>query len=142
MEPDGIEGRQDSAPVEPLPSGRFSGRESFETLVRDALACAAREGWPQIILSDATFLDWPLRERAVEESLHAWAKAGRQMTILASRYDEVIRHHARFVSWRTTWGHLINSRVCRFRAPADFPSAIWSPGWALHRIDPVRSMGV
>lgn len=142
MEPDAMACGQGSAPVGPLPSGRFSGREAFETLVRDALACAAREGWPEIILSDATFLDWPLRERAVAESLQAWSKTGRQMTILASRYDEVIRHHARFVSWRTTWGHIINSRVCRVRAPADFPSAIWSPGWALHRIDPVRSVGV
>ena len=125
-----------------LPSGRFSGREAFEALVRDALACAAQEGWPQIILSDATFEDWPLHERSVAESLQAWSKTGRQMVILASRYDEVIRHHARFVSWRTTWGHIINSRVCRSIAPTDFPSAIWSPQWALHRIDPVRSVGV
>ena len=127
---------------EPLPTGRFSGREAFEALVRNALACAAREGWPEIILCDATFEDWPLRERSVVESLQAWSKTGRRMVILATRYDEVIRHHARFVSWRTTWGHIINSRVCRSKAPSDFPSAIWSPGWALHRIDPVRSVGV
>ena len=35
MEPEGIEGRQGSAPADLLPSGRFSGREAFETLVRD-----------------------------------------------------------------------------------------------------------
>jgi len=43
-----------------LPSGRFDGREAFRCLVRDALACAVREGWPELVLSDAHFGDWPL----------------------------------------------------------------------------------
>ena len=30
--------------VQMLPEGRFSGREAFQQLVRDALATAAREG--------------------------------------------------------------------------------------------------
>ena len=88
----------------PLPSGRFSGRIDFAQGVRDALACAAREGWPEIVLSDATFEDWPLRERSVVESLQAWSKAGRHMTLLATRFDEVVRQQPRFVAWRQTWG--------------------------------------
>lgn len=126
---------------ESLASGRFSGREAFEQLVRDALSRAAREGWQEIILSDATFEDWPLRERAVLESLYAWSKAGRHMVLLATRYDEVMRNHARFVLWRKTWGHIIDCRVCRVAAPADFPSAIWSQAWSMHRLDPQRSIG-
>ena len=47
------EGRHGAA----LPAGRFEGRNDFQQLVRDALACAAREGWREIILSDATFED-------------------------------------------------------------------------------------
>lgn len=125
-----------------LASGRFSGRDAFEQLVRDALIHAAREGWQELILSDATFEDWPLRERAVLESLHAWAKPGRRMTLLATRYDEVIRNQARFVSWRQTWGHLIDCRVCRAVPAADFPSAIWSRAWFMHRQDPPRSIGI
>lgn len=124
-----------------LASGRFSGREAFEQRVRDALAHAAREGWQELILSDATFEDWPLRERAVLESLHAWAKPGRRMTLLATRYDEVMRNQARFVSWRQTWGHLLDCRVCRAASAADFPSAIWSRNWFMHRQDPPRSIG-
>ena len=54
-----------------LPSRRFEGREDFRQLVRDALATAAREGWRELILSDASFEDWPLGERAVAESLGA-----------------------------------------------------------------------
>jgi len=124
-----------------LTSGRFSGREAFEQLVRDAFAQAAREGWPEIILSDATFKDWPLCERSVVESLHAWAASGRRMIMLATRYDEVIRSHARFVTWRKTWGHIIDCRICRVAAPLDFPSAIWSRTWSMLRLDPQRSIG-
>ena len=127
--------------LEPLVSGRFSGREAFESLVRDALMRAAREGWPEIILSDASFADWPLRERSVVDALQAWARSGRHMILLATQYDEVMRHHARFVAWRKTWGHIIDCRVCRATAPADFPSAIWSGSWSMHRLDPQRSTG-
>jgi hypothetical protein len=125
-----------------LPTGRFSGREAFEELVRSALDAAARQGWPEIILSDVSFEDWPLHERAVVDSLQAWSKAGRRMILLATRYDEVLRRHARFVAWRKTWGHILDCRVCRVAESADFPSAIWSPHWYLHRLDPQRSQGV
>jgi hypothetical protein len=116
----------------PLPAGRFSGREAFEQTVRDALACAAREG----------FSDWPLRGRAVSDSLHAWARRGQRFVMLATRYDELQRYQARFVTWRQTWSHLIECRLCRQGDPVDFPSAIWSPSWVLHRHDIERSVFV
>ena len=55
-------------------------------------------------LSDANFHDWPLGERAVVESLQAWARSGRRMTLRARTYDEVICRHARFVRWRWNLG--------------------------------------
>jgi hypothetical protein len=125
-----------------LPDGRFAGREAFQQVVRDALMCAAREGWKQIILSDASFDDWPLRERAVVESLQAWAKTGRHLTLLATRYDSVMRDQPRFATWRKTWGHIIDCRQCRNDDPLDFPSAMWSPGWVMQRLDLSRSTGV
>jgi hypothetical protein len=125
-----------------LLSGRFSGRDAFLQLVRAAFVRAAHEGWSEIILSDATFADWPLHERAVSESLHAWSSSGRRFTLLATRYDEVIRHHARFVAWRKTWGHIIDCRVCRVATHADFPSAIWTRDWFMHRLDTQHSNGI
>lgn len=125
-----------------LPNGRFAGREAFEQLVRDALERAAQEGWREIILSDATFLEWPLRERVVAQSLHAWSKSGRRLTMLAGRYDEVLRHHARFVEWRKAWGHIVDCRVCRDVVADDFPSAIWSKGWFLQRVELEHSVGI
>ncbi len=125
-----------------LPSGQFSGREAFAQRLRDALAKAAQEGWRELILSDATFEGWPLQEAAVLASLHAWARCGGHLTLLAHSYDEVIRRQPRFVAWRKLWGHLIDCRVCRSVAASDFPSALWSPSWYLQRLDLPRSNGV
>ncbi|MBI5275726.1 MAG: hypothetical protein HY854_04635 [Burkholderiales bacterium] len=125
-----------------LPSRRFQGREEFQQLVRDALATAARDGWHEIILCDATFDDWPLYERAVADSLQAWSKSGRKMTLLAKNYDIMIRKHARFVTWRRTWTHIIDARACPSADPLELPSAIWSPAWVLERRDLDHSAGI
>ncbi len=118
-----------------LHAGAFAGREQFRQLLRDALAMAAHEGWLEIILSDATFEDWPLDERATAEALHAWAQSGRRMTLMARRWDDVPRRHARFVTWRIRWAHIINAWACPSAQALDFPSAIWSPQWVLERRD-------
>ena len=124
-----------------LPSGSFEGVETFRQLVRDALAAGAREGWREIILADAAFGDWPLGERAVVESLAAWSQSGRKCILLARRWDEVIRRHARFVSWRRAWSHIIDARACPSADPLDLTSAIWTPGWVMERRDVELSRG-
>lgn len=125
-----------------LPSGRFEGREAFRQLVRDALARAAVEGWREIVLCDAGFGDWPLGERAVAQSLLDWSKTGRRFVMMARRYDDVNRLHARFVAWRRTWSHIIECVGCPSADPQEFPSAIWSPAWVMRRLDLERSTGV
>jgi hypothetical protein len=125
-----------------LHQGRFEGRVAFEQLVRDALACAAAEGWREIVLSDADFADWPLGERAVAQSLQDWAASGRRCILLARRWDAVVRRHARFVQWRQAWSHLIEARGCASADPLELPSALWSPAWVLQRLDPDRCTGV
>lgn len=124
-----------------LPSRRFEGREDFRQLVRDALATAAREGWRELVLSDATFADWPIGERVVVESLRAWSKSGRHCTLLAKRYDDVVRMHPRLVQWRGTWSHIITAVACPSADALELPSAIWSPEWVLERRDIERSNG-
>lgn len=125
-----------------LPSGRFAGREAFAQRVRDALATAANQGWRELILCDADFGAWPLHERQVSESLHAWSRSGRSCTIVANSFDTLLRQHARFVGWRRTWGHIVEARVCRQIDPGNFPTVLWSPHWTLQVLDPVRSAGV
>ncbi|HEY9207471.1 hypothetical protein [Acidovorax soli] len=129
-------------PLPDLPSGRFSGRDAFMQLVRNGLATAARDGWAEIVVSDANFHDWPLGELAVIESLQQWARSGRRFTMLACTFDEVIRRHARFVRWRGTWDHIITCRRSPSADPLDLPSALWSPAWVLHRVDPLHCVGV
>jgi hypothetical protein len=125
-----------------LPQGRFEGREAFQRLVRDTLACAAAEGWRELILSDPGFVDWPLGERTVAESLQAWSSSGRRCILLARRWDDARRLHARFVGWRQTWSHIIDARACPSADALEVPSAIWSPAFVLHRLDPERCNGV
>jgi peptidyl-tRNA hydrolase len=126
----------------PLLQGSFDGRNAFAQLVRDALATAAREGWREITLVDASFEDWPLGERAVIESLQAWSKTGRSFSIIAKRYDTMLAKHHRFVAWRGQWSHIIDARGVPSMDAAEFPSAIYSPSWVMRRLDPVRSKGV
>lgn len=130
-------------PVMPttLPEGRFEGREAFAQVVRDAFACAQLEGWREIVICDASFEDWPLHERVVVDALQAWSRSGRRLTMVASRFDAVVRNQARFVTWRKRWDHIIECRSCRDVDQADFPSVIWSPVWAMRRLDLVRSTG-
>lgn len=125
-----------------LTEGRFEGRIAFAQRVQEALASAAQDGWRDIIVSDATFEDWPWRERETVELLKAWSKTGRRFTMLATRYDVVQRDQARFVAWRKTWSHIIDCRVCREADPLDFPSALWSPHWTIQRFDLRLSTGV
>ena len=128
-------------PALALPSGSFTGAQAFSQLVRDALATAARDGWNAMVWSDPSFLDWPLRERAVVESLNAWARSGRRLTLLAAQYDDVRRYHPRFVTWRSTWDHLLDCRVCKGVDSEEIPSALWSPHWVLRRLDLQRCTG-
>lgn len=136
MEPTGTASQPD------LFEGRFDGPIAFAELIRQALAKAADAGWRELTLSDATFFDWPLGERAVIDSLNSWARSGRKMTMLAKNYDSVVRRHPRFVIWRTTWSHLVECRASASADALEIPSMLFGGGWVLHRVDPLRSVGV
>lgn len=128
-----------ASPQQALLQGRFEGRTEFAELVRGAFAAAAEQGWREIIVCDANFEDWPLGERVVAQALNDWSASGRKLTMLAHNYDEVTRRHARFVTWRRTWSHIVE---CRGNASGELPSIFWSPGWAFERLDLVHSTGV
>lgn len=120
----------------------FAGHAEFSDAIRLAFQRAAEENWKTMIWCDATFHEWPLGERAVIESLNAWAGMGRHLLIIAHDYQYLIRHHPRFVQWRKTWDHIIECRARRAIDESDFPSALWSPHWALHQMDTLRNRGI
>lgn len=134
---------QQSAPTPPeLPHGRFEGRLEFAELVRRSFVLAAEQGWREIIICDPNFEDWPLGERRVAQALQDWAASGRKLTMLAQNYDEVVRRHARFVSWRRTWSHIVECRGIASVSASDLPSAFWSPVWVFERLDLARCTGM
>jgi len=131
-----------SLPSPALPEGRFTGRTDFTEMIRQAFAVAAQQGWREIIVCDPDFEDWPLGERAVIEALNDWSKTGRTFTMLARNYDEVLRRHARFVTWRRTWAHIVECRANLSGPADDLPSALLGPGWVVERLDLQRCTGV
>ncbi|REM17800.1 hypothetical protein DSI34_00615, partial [Mycobacterium tuberculosis] len=76
--------------------------------------------------------DWPLGERATIEAMQAWSASGRRLMLLAQRFDILERGHARFVSWRRMWDHIIECRATGKAAGSEVPSAIWTPTWFVH----------
>ncbi len=133
--------RDEPAPGDDALTQAFVGRESFRSHVRSALARAASERWSLLVLSDADFVDWPLNDAAVIDALQRWVRHAQGFTLLARRYDEVPRQHARFVEWRRQWAHKIECRICREADPQQLPSALWAPSWALQRTEGIRHTG-
>jgi hypothetical protein len=131
-----------SSALPPLLEGRFSGPKEFAELIRQALATAAAQGWREIVLSDPGFEDWPLGERTVAQALDDWSQTGRKITVLARNYDELQRRHARFVTWRRTWAHIIECRANSALSADSFPSALWSPVWVFQRLDIDHCTGI
>ena len=125
-----------------LPEGRFNGAAEFSALVRTALVQAAEEGWAEMVWSDLDFADWPLRERAVVQSLQAWARPGRRLVLLARSFAAMPRCHPLFVDWRIRCDHLIECRKCSAFEGGDMPSALLGPTWGLRRLDLVHSSGL
>jgi hypothetical protein len=128
--------------IVPLAQGAFAGPSAFADLVRNALSHANSQGWSEMVWCDATFEDWPLYEKAVVESLNAWSRTGRKLTLLAHHFDAMRRTHPRFVDWRVRWDHLVECRVCKGIEESEFPSVLWTPTWAMRRLDLQRCTGV
>jgi hypothetical protein len=133
---------QSASPPSELPRGRFEGRVEFAELVRRSFDLAVEQGWREIIICDPSFEDWPLGERRVAQALQDWAASGRKLTMLAQNYDEVMRRHARFVSWRRAWSHIVECRGIASVSASDLPSAFWSPVWVFERLDLFRCTGM
>lgn len=125
-----------------LVEGRFGGRREFAAMIRKVFAAAVLAGWREMILSDPDFADWPLDEHGVTQALHDWSETGRKLTMMAATYDTLLRRHARFVSWRRTWSHIVECRAGKAISADSVPSALWTPVWAFERLDVRRCTGV
>ena len=125
------------------PPGTITTRGEFHAAIRSALAEAAASGPHELWLVDPDFADWPLSEPAVIESLQAWARSHRKLTLLAETFDEVERRHARWSQWRRPWAHIVECRRNAELEQGRMPSALLGSGLVSVRLlDRVHHRGV
>jgi hypothetical protein len=105
----------------------FESRGAFQQALRDGFAEVAAHGGRELWLCDRDFADWPLGERAVVESLAQWAYAHRKLVVLAARFDEVVRRHARWLEWRVHWSHIVECRTVHEDEAPQMPSLLFAP---------------
>jgi hypothetical protein len=103
-------------------------RSDFQNAVRGAFAEAALVGCREIWLIDDDFADWPLSERAVIDDLTHWVAAHRSFTVVARSFDEIARQHARWVTWRRQFSHVVQCRTNNDLEAGQMPSILLAPG--------------
>lgn len=94
-------------------------RDSFTAALRWGFDQALAQSARSLCLVDPTYEHWPLDEVDVLQTLSQWARLpGRQLILLAARFDEVPRRQPRFTAWRKDWAHSIQA----LQAPPEFAS--------------------
>lgn len=125
------------APPPPIAS-----RADFHRVLVQSFERAAEVGCREIWLCDVDYAEWPLGERVVVQALTRWAYAHRRLTLLACRFDEVPRRHARWVAWRRDWGHVVECLALPQVEPSQMPCFWFAPGLqAVRLVDPLRYRG-
>lgn len=106
----------------------ITSRAEFQAALRVAFAEVAAIGCREIWLADDDFADWPLGDRAVIEQLAQWALSNRRLTLVARHFDEIARHHPRWVAWRRDWSHIVSCRVNAELPSGEFPTLFVAGG--------------
>ena len=88
----------------------FDSRSGFHDAIREAFASLSASACTEVLIADTDFADWPLGEISVIESLTAWVGPQRKLTVYAQNFDEVVRHHPRWVVWRRQFAHVVSCR--------------------------------
>jgi hypothetical protein len=106
----------------------IASRADFLNAVRGAFERAEQAQAREIVMVDPTFIDWPLNEPAVIESLGRWIDSRRSLTVFAHSFDEMARQQLRFVAWRRQWAHVVNCRSDPDLEAEQIPSLLLVPG--------------
>lgn len=118
-------------------------RDSFAAALRWGFDHALTEASRSLLMVDPTFEHWPLDDAGVLQTLTQWARLpGRQLCLLAARYDEVPRRQPRFTAWRRDWAHVIHAVQAPQEFAADLPSVLLDDRkLSVHLIDAVNWRG-
>lgn len=118
-----------------LPEGRFTGQADFQRLVRQAFAAAPARGWREMRLAAPDFLDWPLGEREVVDSLTRWMQVGGTLYMMAGDFKGLVAYAPRFVRWRRDFDHRFEARTWPQGGLGEAAMLLWTPEWALVGLD-------
>lgn len=112
-----------------MPAPPITSRSEFQAAVRWGFETAMASSARRIVAVDPHFADWPLDDPALHSALTAWLRLPqRRLVLLATRYDELPRRHARFVAWRALWAHAIDTRAPAEDDVADLPTLLVDDG--------------
>jgi hypothetical protein len=100
----------------------------FQDALRAGFHALASANCREVWLSDRDFAAWPLNEPRVIDHLTAWALSHRKLTVLAVGFEEVVRQHPRWVTWRQHWAHIVDCRAADEADVNDVPSLFIAPG--------------
>lgn len=119
----------------------IASRHDFHAQLFEVVEAAARSGCAQMWWCDPDFAAWPLGERRMVEALAAWGVGRRRLTLVATRWDEITRRHARWLAWRRTWSHGVECRA-PWETSVDLPVLLLAADRAVVRLDnPLRHRG-
>ena len=121
---------------------QIASRADFHRAIGTALAAAQAARSREILMCDPTFVDWPLNDPDVVESLSRWIDSRCSLTVMAHGFDELARRHLRFVAWRRQWSHAVRCRSDAELGAEQVPTVLLVPGECVVRLlDRVRFRG-
>lgn len=111
----------------PVPA--IASQVEFEQAVAWCLRTSISRGARRITWIDRDFSEWPLDDPQLHGELAAWLRLPqRRLVLLAAGFAGVARLHPRFVRWRTTWAHALETLVLPEGEAVDLPAVIYDDG--------------
>lgn len=111
------------------PAPPIASQADFAQAVAWAVRAAVARGARRITWIDRDFSEWPLDDAALQGELAAWLRLPqRRLVLLADDFAEVARLHPRFVRWRATWAHALDTLVLPEGEEVELPAVIYDNG--------------
>ena len=120
---------QDPSSEGALPAPTIDSQQGFNQAVAWAVRTAIARGARQITWIDHDFSEWPLDDAGLQGDLAAWLRQPlRRLVLLAGDFDRFARHHPRFMRWRVSWLHALETRALPDDESFDLPAVIYDDG--------------
>ncbi len=109
-------------------------RNAFQEALRSIFSSRQTLSCREIIFSDLDFADWPLSQPEVIAALSGWAAPQRKLTLLAGHFEAFPRHHARWITWRKPWSHIVHCQAANEADLTQLPTQLLIPGKLVLRL--------